>query len=393
MNKVKLNREQLQIKTEQVKSNKFYQIEGGEIDWVYVQPKSGTTFNTDSNSHLWSQLMGIYSQSNVNEYETTRTNGGYLDTMIGTIGTAYKSTGMYVGNISDSVFRTSLFKHFRLQIPVTGGTGSLSGVTSLNVYPSFVEQNDSRSLEKGGPCATYLVDSLVSESHTISTNDLGIGYPYDVTNNPSQFDNNQYNSGIVWLFNDNISYSGSSTGTTWDTGWSGNTRYTFDGGRLAKFDGSNRDESIGLVHLDSGLIALFHPDVVNNFNTTIATGGTVTSGLTFSSTDCNMIVRDIDISTELNINLNLNPDEFKTSNNPSLRDAKERGIECDGQVYITEICFYDDSDRLMGIGKVSEPVIKNEEDFSLITATVTLDGGVKDDPSDEVGRTTFPLPS
>ena len=393
MNKVKLDRNQLQIKTEQVRSNKFYQIEGNEIEWLYVQPKSATTFNTDSNSHLWSQLMGIYSQSNLNDYETTRANGGYLDTMVNKIGTAYKSTGMYVGDISDSVFRASIFKHFRLTVPITGGTGDLSGLTSLSIYPSFIEQNDSRNCGKGGPCAAYLVDSLASESHKPSTNDLGIGYPYDPTNNPGEFDNGQYSSGIVWLFNDNISYSGSSTGTTWDTGWSGNTRYTFDGGRLAKFGGTNRDESVGLIHLDSGLVALYHPDVVNNFNTSIATGGTVTTGLTFNTTDCNMIVRDTDISTELNININLNPNEFTSSNNPSLRDAREKGIECDGQVYITEVCFFDDSDRLVGIGKVSEPIIKNDEDFSLLTAKVTLDGGVKEDPSDEVGRTTYPLPS
>jgi hypothetical protein len=389
----RLDEDQLQVVTTEVKSACWYQANGDEISWVYVQPKSGTTFTTDTNSHHWAGV-GIYSQLQANSYNSPIADGGLSDTMIGSIGTAYNSTGMYVGSLSSETFRTSFYQNLRLTIPVSGGTGSLSGLTSLDVYSAFVSQNDSKEACGNGVCSTYLVDSLHSESHRQSTDLSGIGYAYDPINNPSESTGGQYRSGIVHLFTNSIEFSGATnTGTTWSSGWSGNSRYTYDGGKLAIFDGNTRNTSIGFFNLDSGLVYLYHPDVVNNFNTGIATGGTVTSGLTFNTSDCNGWFRDRDFSTKLEINVNLAPNTFTESLNPSKLDAKANGIECDNLVKITDVCFYNDANQLVAMGKLSEPLTKLDSNYSLMNASISLDGGVKSDPCDDTYRATVTLPN
>jgi hypothetical protein len=398
MSLIPLDPQALQIKTTEVKSNCFYKITGPEISWEYVQPKSAATFTTTANSHLWSEIFGLYSQTIANKYDLTFDQGGYSNTMIETIKDAYDIHGMYVGSVSKDAFRASLFKNFRLVAPITGSSAGA-------IYSSFIEQNNSTQLVGTGPCASYAVDSMTSESHLFSTSTNGVGYAYDTTNNPGANDL-YYKSGIVWLFSESVDipytpispfgptdFSGSTTGTTWDTGWSGNSRYTFDGGKLAIFNGPKRDVAVGMANLDSGYVALFHPDIVNNFHTGSLTGGTIATGATFNSSVSNMVVRDCDLTTQLNININLAPGDYPDSNNPSLLDASAAGIECGSNILITEVCLFNNSQELMGIAKLDEPVTKNVDDFQSITAVVSLDGGTKPDICDEVGRETYTLPN
>jgi len=392
MNLSEINSNDLQVVTTEVKSNCFYQIGGNEITWTYSPPKSATTFTTDTNSHDWT-AFGLYSQLNVNTFTTTTSNGGVSDTAISKIGDAYNVHGMYVGSIDKQAFRASIYKNTKLTIPITGGTGSLSGLTSLNLYTTFFQQNDSTSPCGIGPCSTYKVDSLQSESLQKATELAGIGYAYDPNNNPSESTGGEYRSGLLYLFSDNIEWSGATnTGTTWSNGWSGNSRYTFDSGKLAIFDGNQHNESVGVINLDSGLIYLYHPDIVDNFNTSLITGGTVATGATFNTTDLNMVARDTDLSTELQININLLPGLYTESSNQSRLDAKQNGIDCDGLVKLTEVCLYDSSERLMAIGNLTVPLTKADSNFALLKASITMDGGVKTSPCDD-GRITYPLPN
>jgi hypothetical protein len=382
-----LPRESLQIQTEETMSTKFYQVEGYEISWIEVEEKTSTTFSNNKNNHLWSNF-GIYSQSDANKFNITRDEGGLSDTAIGGIGPAYDNTGVLVGSIDSSTFRASLGPNMRLTIPISGGTGSLSGLTSLNLYTAFFEQNNSKSPDGSGPCATWLVDCLWSESHPQSTYQAGIGYGYDPANNPNENTNGQYRSGLMYLFSEDVYFSGN-TGTTWSTGWSGNSRYTFGNSPLAQFDGDERNLAVGFVNLDAGLIHLFDTNIVSAFNTSVATGGTITSGLTFSTTDCNLIVKDRDLSTVLKINTTLNPDTFTKTMNSSVLDAKQAGItDCDSQVAITKVCYYDEFGNLVATGLLDEPLFKRPQDYTLLQASVTLDGGTLDSP--ENSRTTFP---
>lgn len=378
----------LQIVTNETTSEEFYLVEGAEISWVEVQPKTGVTFNTDINTHRWTDL-NIYSESNAIKYGLNESDGGLADVLgFSDVYTAYNSGGMICGSIASSAYRTSIHPNAKITIPITGGTGTLSGLTSLDLYTAFVYQNNSTTSDGSGPCATWLVDSLYSESKPEVTFDAGLGYAYDIQNNPSSYTNGQYRSGIMHLFANQIYFSGN-TGTTWDTGWSGSSRYTFSNSPLAISEGTTRNKSVGVLHVDSGLITLFNQEIVSLFNTSVATGGTITSGLTFPTSECSAIIRDKDFSTELQINTTLYPQDFVQSNNLSVLDAKKANIDCNGQVGITSICYYDKDGKMTAKASLSEPVYKSSEDFTLIKSAISLDGGLKDILA---GRTTFGPP-
>jgi hypothetical protein len=382
-----INPDQLQIKTTNETSPLFYEIYGSEMPWVQVQPKTGTTFYDDVNSHSWTNL-GIYSESDITKFNITYANGGLSDTMIGDIYTAYNTTGLLVSSLDSSVFRASISPNLRLTIPISGGTGTLSGLTTTDLYTAFVDQNNSKTSDGSGPCATWVVDSLESESHPSSTYKAGIGYANDGVNNPGPNTNGRYESGLMYLFSKDVYLTGN-TGTTIDTGWSGTSRYTFGGSELVTFNGPTRNVAVGMIQLDTGVITIFNPNIVSSFNTGIATGGTITSGLTFNTSDCSGYLRDRDTSTALEINTILPPEEYTKSFNPSLLDAKERGIDCSGQVSVTKICFYDEFGVLTATGGLSEALIKRERDFISVLSTVTLDNGIQSPVYDTDSRTTF----
>lgn len=382
-----INPDQLQIKTTNETSELFYQLYGGEIPWVQVQPKTGTTFYDDVNSHSWTNL-GIYSESDITKFGISYVNGGLLDTMIGGIYTAYNTTGLLVSSLDSTVFRASVSPNLKITIPLSGGTGTLSGLTSTDLYTAFVSQNNSMEPDGSGPCAGWLVDSLESESHPASTYQAGIGYANDGINNPGPNTNGKYESGLMYLFSKDVYLTGN-TNTAIDTGWSGTSRYTFGGSELVTFSGPKQNVAVGMIRLDTGVVTIFNPSIVTAFNTGIATGGTITSGLTFSTTDCNAYIRDRDTSTALEINTILPPEEYTKSFNPSLLDARQRGIDCSGQVSVTKICFYDEFGVLTATGGLSEALIKRERDFISVLSTVTLDNGIQEPIYTTDSRTTF----
>jgi hypothetical protein len=190
------------------------------------------------------------------------------------------------------------------------------------------------------------------------------------------------------LFSESVYFSGN-TGTTWSDGWSGTSRYTFGGSPLATFSGPDMNQAVGMIQLDTGVVSIFNPDIVSSFNTGVATGGTITSGLTFSTSDCNIVLRDRDTSTGVEINTILKPEEYTKSFNSSLLDAKERGKTCDGQVSITKICFYDEYGQLTATGGLDEAIVKRTQDFISVQSTVTLDGGIQDPVYLTDGRQTW----
>jgi hypothetical protein len=308
--------------------------------------------------------------------------------MLGRVYESYNSTGLFVCSLDKTTFRASLAPNMRITIPISGGTDTLSGLTTTELYTGFISQNDSMSSDGSGPCATWKVDALESESFGPATYQAGIGYANDGVNNPGPNTNGIYESGFMYLFSKDIYLSGN-TGTTFETGWSGNSRYTFCGSELVTFSGPQRNVAVGIIQLDTAVITLFDPNIVSSFNTSVATGGTVTSGLTFSTSECNMWIRDRDTTTALEINTILEPEQYTKSFNTSLLDAKQRGVECDGQVSITRICFYDEYGVLTATGGLSEALVKRDQDFISVLSTVTLDGGLKVPIYETDGRPTF----
>ena len=73
----------------------------------------------------------------------------------------------------------------------------------------------------------------------------------------------------------------------------------------------------------------------------------------------------------------------------SVLDAKQYGIDCNGRIGVTGICFYDKNGRMTAKASLNEPIYKSSEDFTLIKSELSVDGGIKDILA---GRTTFGPP-
>jgi hypothetical protein len=381
-----INQDQLQIKTTNDTSDLFYQLQGSEMVWHEVQSVNGATFYDDVNSHDWTNL-GIYSKSDVEKYNITYANGGLSDTILNGIYDAYYTSGLLVCNISNSAFRASISPNMKITIPLSGGTGGLSGLTTTDLYTAFISQNDSLESDGSGVCSTYEVDALESESYGPATYEIGLGYTNDGINNPGPNTNGRYESGKMFLFSNDIYLSGN-TGTTFDTGWSAINKHTHGDGELATFTGPTRNLAVGIVSLDTGILTIWNEDIVDAFDTSVATGGTITSGLTFNTSDCSAYIRDRDTSSSVEINTILEPGQYVNSSNSSVLDAKERGISCDNIVSITRICFYDEYGILTATGGLSESLVKRDRDFISINCSLTLDNGIQDSVMSD-GRATI----
>lgn len=386
-----LDPQAIQIVTKEEVSKQFYQVRGDEISWTKVQPSNSVTFSTDSNSHKYT-FLGLYTKANALKYGIDIQDGGLDNTMLEDIYDAYFSTGLWVGSLSPSSYRASIMPNVKLTIPITGGTGTLSGLTSLNLYTSMCDSNVAKTSDGGGSCACWLVDSYKSEALDQATYLAGIGYAYDPGNNPSQTTNQIYRSGVAFLFANEIYFSGN-TGTTWDTGWSAATPYTYGGHPLAKFSGTDKNRAVGVMHLDTGLVTLWNSDIVTSFNEAIATGGTSTTGLTFNTVDSNIVMRDYDQTTTLNINTPLYPYTFENSPNQSKLDAKAAGINCKNKVYITRLCYLNSRNEIMAVATLDTPIEKNSEDFAMVVATASMDGGIKVAPDEDGTHTVMGYPS
>lgn len=383
MNMQQLNTNDVRITTEHEFSSALYQVEGSEISWRFVPSVNHVDFKTNENSHLWGSILSIYSKSIANLYSIPSNEGGFSDTSFGKIYDAYYTNGMYVGSLSDDTFRTAFNKTLKLTIPITGGTGTLSGVTSLDIFSGMLQQDNSREKQTKGFCGVGYADNALSDYHEGAFNMTGIGQQRIEGINPDNQDYSHglYQSGYISLWSDLIDWSGATTGNTWSTNWSGKTKYTTGDARLGKWNGSAYNEAVGVMDLNTGLIALFHDQVVNNFNTTIATGGTISSGLTFNTSDCYIVTGDRDTTTAVNINVILGAGDFsgKGSTNPSRGEASLDGT-CDDTVYITNICFHDERGKITAYGYFDTPVEKPKEQFVTAVAKLSLDGGFKVSP-------------
>lgn len=207
---------------------------------------------------------------------------------------------------------------------------------------------------------------------------------------PANSDNN-YQSNITFLFSNTISTPKVNTGTTWSA-WSSANKYdvknpitSTTAKQFAQYDGSSKDEAVGVAYLDKGFFVITNQTLVNNFDYEagfssgfdgITSGSTYTgstnftqiyfTGTTFSS------AAFTSYSTEFvqSISCIGGPGEFYESTNPTFLDVYPTGNENDDPVYITEIGLYNANKELIAIAKLSEPVPKNR--FNSVQFTVNL---------------------
>ena len=69
--------------------------------------------------------------------------------------------------------------------------------------------------------------------------------------------------------------------------------------------------------------------------------------------------------------------EYTESLNKSRLDAEKQGIDCNDQVSITRMCFYDETGQLTATAGLSEALTKRTQDNVVISNKLTLDGGIQ----------------
>lgn len=181
-----------------------------------------------------------------------------------------------------------------------------------------------------------------------------------------------------------------------------NKEFSFGGQVSTIVDSSNTSSPVGLLYLDKGVLVLDMSrsfdqavEITGSISAVTSTGDTTFSGsisklmasasmddfinhvasTRFSGSDQTAIA--FQNVTNINSTLyfaRLAADEFNYSSNPTYTDAENRIVVIDqGQeevqrsfTFVTSIGLYDAYDNLLGVGKLSRPVLKdNEKDLTI----------------------------
>jgi hypothetical protein len=134
------------------------------------------------------------------------------------------------------------------------------------------------------------------------------------------------------------------------------------------------DKAVGAV-FSNGLGFLWDSDVVNGFDWSVGSGSGTTSAVTFSQTYVAVEGSDIDQETKLVINLNLGPEQFNTTTNPSYFEAVKDGSSCD--VAFTTIGFHDELGNALAVAKVeNEAIVKVDGNYQILNFELPVGGEI-----------------
>ena len=339
----------------------------------YKVSYSGTPY-----SHLWrGPLVDIptTAREKVN-FQTTFNQGGLSGT----------SMEYWVTNVGDNIIVTDISAdsfevgidgvNFRLTIPLDPlYSGITSGLTTTNLYGSYIRTNLYDKKNNTGPCSCAVMDYLLSEQDGKVTTNIGQGLPLQNGTNPDPNYNDVYHSGIVYLFSDDIrkpNVSGTTMVTTnsWATGFGEECPYS----QRNKFpfnyledtiNGFYVDQPVGAVDLLGGQVKIFNQDLVEAFDFTGASTGDSLTGATFPTSGASATFKSYDLDQGLNITILANRNEFTTSTNPTYDP-----ISCDGKIYITSIDLYDTQGRLVAKAMPTEPIEKTASNILVTTLNI-----------------------
>lgn len=365
-------------------SSYFYAIPGSEIEWTYIPPVTDGSFTSNVWSHFYANL-GLYTNEIANRYNTTTSQGGFLNTSLEGIYDAYNTSGIIVGLINNETYRQSLIgRDGAVSIPLTTtGSTTLSGMTGLTNYFTFYDTPNLLQRETAGGCSKTVADTRKFESLRQAVIDTGIGQGMGMGNSGSE-----YESGVTFMFNDFTSLTSGST-----SGFSQshmNTNPYANGKLAAKFQGEGYHKAAGMVDCIGGIICFWDQDVVNSFNFGIATGGTGTTRAVFSDTDAYCVIKDFDSSVAADVRVNATPDILKTTTNPSRKQAIANGdTNCEEVVKVTQVCLYDTLGQVTAIGTPTE-IIEKTDNYVVMNLSVKLDGGIGPVWSTQVDPSVYP---
>lgn len=376
--------ENVNVKNTEEESNYFYAIPGGEIEWTYIEPQPFTGFPTNVWSHFYANL-GLYTTEMADNYNISTQEGGFLNTSLEGIYEAYNTTGIIVGLISNETYRQNVIgRDGAVVVPISAsGSTVLSGLTALTNYFTFFNTPEILQRETSGTCAKTVGDTRKFESLTEAVINTGIGQQTGKGNSGSD-----YESGIIYMFND---YTSLTSGSTSGFSQSHKTPNPYSNGKLtAQFQGEGYHKAAGMVDCIAGIICFWDSEIVNGFNFSIATGGTGTTRAVFLNNDAYTVIKDGDSSVSADIRVNATPDILTTTTNPSRKQAIAEGeINCEEVVKVTQVCLYDTSGQVTAIGTPTE-IIEKTDNYIVMNLRVRLDGGIGPIYGPTVDDTVYP---
>ena len=308
-----------------------------------ILPVDGLTFtevNMNDNGSPFNHLNLIpglpITDQQVTDFLTPPSLGGLSGSCVSSLYDTVLNGKYILVSIPSSSYDTLIDgKSFKLEIPLDPTySGVTSGLSATTIYTSFISNNEYNTLSPG-PCGERLIDSNY----------------YEKDNRVSSL--NPYGDLLTLGFSDDIQRPNGDTGKTWSTGYE--LTPTFTKGKLpANFittSNVNVDTTVGVLVNEAGLFFITHPEIVNAFNWSVATGGTGNTFMTFSTTDANLEIKSVSKTFTQNFSLLLSPETTSQLTTDNITYT----TNC-GSLYISEICLFDDTNRPLGVATLSQPL-------------------------------------
>lgn len=328
--------------------------------------KTGTTL-----SHLWlAGTIPLPVTPKMEEiYSIPYGDGGLADTAMEVFGQT--TDNIIFINLQHPLYNKQAISGHDLKIDIPldpTWSGLTSGLTTTSIYGSYMRTP--KLLEKSaGPCGVSKFDQMHSENSETVTDNIHIGQRKVLGINPMSGEH--YESGIVYLFCDDIQRpntpSGSTaTTTTWSTAHGQSNPYT-NGKEPFNYRDSleyYKDKPVGFCDLYGGFCKIFNPDLVNAFDFSLATGGTGTTQVSFAPGVADFKFKTVEIDNFWGVTVIANPGEFTHSQNPTWENS-----DCK-DVYITGVALCDNSGQTVAMAIPNEPIKKSENGFFITTFNI-----------------------
>lgn len=288
-------------------------ISGSNITQVSVNRNDS---NTDSYVNLFYSFgLPLTSTDDTRFTGTTFGNGGYSDTAL----SGLAQTEILVFALNNANYGDVLDgKTIRFTLPTSAGT--------YTMYSTFQNKGTQNRVEDG---------NIRDTSPTA----------------------NNFGSNIAMLFSDTIMKpNGGDATLSWATGYNTVKPFSVNNKRLYNLQtnsnlGLTADTAVGIAFLDKGILVITNPTIVSNYDSTTATGATVT----FNSVSTNVFQ---------NITCIANRGEFGGSTNPTFSTSDTPRI--------SEIGLYDSFGNLIAVGKTDRHITKNVNEIKVFNVKISL---------------------
>lgn len=288
-------------------------ISGANITQLAINRNNS---NTDGNVNLFYSFGLPLTSTDDSRYTgTTFANGGFSDTAL----SGLAQTQILVFALNNANYGDVLDgKTIRFTLPTSAGT--------YTMYSTFQNKGQSNKIEDG---------NIRDTSPTT----------------------NSFGSNIAFLFSDSILRpNGGDSTLSWATGYDTVKPFSVNNKRLYNLQTNTNlsltaDTAVGIAYLDKGILVITNPTIIANYDSTTATGASVT----FNSVSTNVFQ---------NVTCIANRGEFGASTNTTFSSSDVPRI--------SEIGLFDSLGNLIAVGKTDRHITKNINEIKVFNVKISL---------------------